>query len=51
MEEPESHLSFAGLSQLISGITDNNEEKQFIISTHSSFVANKLGLNSLFLLS
>lgn len=51
MEEPESHLSFASLSQLISGITDNNEGKQFIISTHSSFVANKLGLNSLFLIS
>ena len=51
LEEPENHLSHTKLSQLIKYIKDSNEEKQIIISTHSSFVANKLGLESLILLN
>jgi len=51
LEEPENHLSHTKLSQLIKYIKDSNEEKQVIISTHSSFVANKLGLESLILLN
>lgn len=51
LEEPESHLSYSKLSQLIHIIQKNCEHKQVIISTHSSFVANKLGLRKLLLLN
>ena len=51
IEEPENHLSHTKLNQLIKQIKENNEEKQMIISTHSSFVANKLGLNNLIFLN
>lgn len=51
LEEPESHLSFSKLNQLIQAIGQKYEEKQIIISTHSSFVANKLGLENLLLLN
>lgn len=51
LEEPENHLSHTKLSQLIKHIKDSNEEKQIVISTHNSFVANKLGLESLILLN
>lgn len=51
LEEPENHLSHTKLSQLIRHIQDSNEEKQIIISTHNSFVANKLGLVNLILLN
>ena len=50
LEEPESHLSFSRLNELISMIGKKYEEKQIVISTHSSFVANKLGLSNLILL-
>lgn len=50
LEEPESHLSFSKLNQLIKAIEEKYEDKQIIISTHSSFVANKLGLENLLLL-
>lgn len=50
IEEPESHLSFAKLNQLISSIERKYGDKQIIISTHNSFVANKLGLENLLLL-
>lgn len=50
LEEPENHLSHTKLNQLIHEIKLGSEEKQILISTHSSFVANKLGLENLFLL-
>lgn len=50
IEEPESHLSYSRLSELTSAISERFGEKQIIISTHSSFVANKLGLSKLILL-
>lgn len=50
MEEPENHLSYSKLNELIAAIKEHCKEKQIIISTHSSFVANKLGLKSLILL-
>ena len=50
LEEPESHLSFSKLNQLIKAIEEKYENKQILISTHSSFVANKLGLENLLLL-
>lgn len=51
LEEPENHLSFSRLNMLINRIKKENNERQMIISTHSSFVANKLGLEKLFLLN
>lgn len=51
LEEPESHLSFGKLNQLISAIEARYGKKQIVISTHSSFVANKLGLDHLLLLA
>lgn len=51
LEEPENHLSHSKLSQLIYSIKENYGEKQIIISTHNSFVANKLGLENLILLN
>ncbi|PTW61695.1 putative ATP-dependent endonuclease of OLD family [Breoghania corrubedonensis] len=50
IEEPENHLSHSKLNQLISDISTGNTGKQVIITTHSSFVANKLGLDHLILL-
>lgn len=50
LEEPESHLSFTKLNQLIRSIEERYGNKQIVISTHSSFVANKLGLQNLLLL-
>lgn len=51
LEEPENHLSHTKLNQLIHEIKEGDNDKQIIISTHSSFVANKLGLESLILLN
>ncbi|TDO28148.1 ATP-dependent nuclease [Sediminibacterium goheungense] len=51
LEEPENHLSYSKLNQLISDIKSDSGEKQILISTHSSFVANKLGLEHLVLLN
>jgi putative ATP-dependent endonuclease of OLD family len=51
LEEPENHLSHTKLNQLIKEIDLKCKEKQILISTHSSFVANKLGLENLILLN
>jgi putative ATP-dependent endonuclease of OLD family len=51
IEEPENHLSHSKLNHLLKSIVDNSADKQVIISTHSSFVANKLGLENLILLN
>lgn len=50
VEEPENHLSHTKMNEFIKSISENCENKQIIISTHSSFVANKLGLDHLILL-
>ena len=50
-EEPENHLSHSNLSKLINYISENYNDKQIIISTHSSFVANKLLLWNLIILN
>ncbi|WP_340619942.1 ATP-dependent nuclease [Xenorhabdus siamensis] len=47
---PENHLSHTNLSELIKFISDNNKNQVFI-TTHSSYVLNKLSLNNLCLLS
>lgn len=51
IEEPESHLSHHNLNNLITHIEETHGSKQIIISTHSSFVANKLGLEKLVFIS
>jgi putative ATP-dependent endonuclease of OLD family len=51
LEEPENHLSHTKLNALIQSVKENLGDKQILISTHSSFVANKLGLDSLILLN
>ncbi len=51
LEEPENHLSHAKLNQLVRTIQDKGKDKQILISTHSSFVANKLALKNLILLN
>ena len=44
-------MSYTKLNQLIGDIVDHKENKQVIVTTHSSFVANKLGLESLVILN
>lgn len=51
IEEPENHLSHTKLNQFIKSIQDKCEGKQIVITTHSSFVANKLNLKNLILLN
>jgi putative ATP-dependent endonuclease of OLD family len=51
LEEPENHLSHSNLNRLIAGIKQRFVDRQIIITTHSSFVANKLGLDKLILLN
>jgi putative ATP-dependent endonuclease of the OLD family len=51
VEEPENHLSFPNLGKLIRKISTKCEDKQVFITTHSSYVLNKLGLENLVLLS
>jgi len=50
IEEPETNLSYANMSILISKLA-NSTGKQLFISTHSSYVANKLGLKWLHLVA
>lgn len=49
IEEPENHLSFTNMSKLINSISSKCQGKQLIITTHSPYVANKLGLENLIL--
>jgi len=51
LEEPENHLAHTRLNQLIVFLKSKYSGKQVIISTHSSFVANKLGLQNLIFLN
>ena len=49
IEEPENHLSHSNLNTLIEQISARRGERQLIITTHSSFVLNKLGVESVLL--
>lgn len=51
LEEPESHLSPSRLNRFMTHLDDIRGNSQIVISTHNSFVANKLGLNNLLLMS
>ena len=52
LEEPENHLSHSKLNSLLKNIKDNiSNNKQIIITTHSSFVANKMLLNNIIMIN
>ncbi len=51
IEEPENHLSHINLVQLISYIENKNQGKQIFLTTHSSYVLNKLSIDKLCLLA
>jgi len=48
LEEPENNLSFSNMAKMIHRIVESRE-KQIFITTHSSYVANKLDLSKLLL--
>ena len=50
IEEPENHLSYSNMSKLIDDIVDLSTDTQVIISTHSTYVLNKLSLKRVVLL-
>lgn len=50
IEEPENHLSFPRLNHLVDKIAQLCTGRQLLITTHSSYVLNKLGLKNLLLL-
>lgn len=50
IEEPENHLSHTNLTRLIARIEALAGERQVFITTHSSYVLNRLGLDKLRLL-
>lgn len=49
IEEPENHLSFTNLNQLIKSINEKSVGKQLFITTHSNFVLNKLDIGNVLL--
>ena len=51
VEEPENHQSPASLSALVRRIEERCLGKQVVMTTHSSFVLNKLGLDKLVLVA
>lgn len=50
IEEPETHLSYSSLQRLVGRIKKLAGAQQLFITTHSSFVLNRLGLDKLLLL-
>ena len=46
IEEPETHLSPGNLNRLLAHISERVGDKQLILTTHSSFVLNKLGVDA-----
>lgn len=52
LEEPECHLSYSRLHDLVSVIAGAaSEDRQIFVTTHSPFVLNRLGLDSLSLMA
>jgi putative ATP-dependent endonuclease of the OLD family len=51
VEEPENHMSFSSLNMLMGKIAKRCVGKQVLVTTHSSYVLNKLGLGNLILLT
>ena len=51
IEEPENHLSHSNLNMFMDDIRNDCADRQVIITTHSAFVLNKLGIDNLRLVS
>lgn len=51
IEELENHLSFSNLNFLLDLVLNQSSAKQKMITTHDSYVANKLGLDSIQMLN
>jgi len=51
VDEPENHLTYGNMAALIESIIQLCESRQTVLVTHSSFVLNKVGLDSLVLLN
>lgn len=51
LEEPENHLSHGNLGKLIEAIKATANGRQVIVTSHSSYVVNKLGIDSTLLFS
>nr|WP_315228010.1 AAA family ATPase [uncultured Albidiferax sp.] len=50
MEEPENHLSHTNLNKLVHYIESRRGDKQLFLTTHSSYVLNKLSIDKICLL-
>lgn len=50
IEEPESHLSFSNMRILLDKIISECSDQQLIITTHSSYVLNKMAMENVILL-
>lgn len=50
LEEPENHLTYSKLNRLLNDVEKESGSKQIFVTTHSSLVANKLGLKKIILL-
>jgi hypothetical protein len=51
VEEPENHLAFCRMDILITKILEKCPDRQGLVTTHSSYVRNKFGLEQLVLLT
>ncbi|PIC83609.1 ATP-dependent endonuclease [Sporosarcina sp. P1] len=51
IEEPETHLSYTNMSKLVKQISEKCVGKQLLITTHSTYVLNKLGLDHVIFLN
>ncbi len=51
LEEPENHLSYSTMSKLIKRIQEKCEGKQLILTSHNTFILNKLGLEKVILIT
>lgn len=51
IEEPENHLSHSNMYRLIEEIRERCADRQIVLTTHSNFVLNKLGIHNVKLLS
>ena len=51
IEEPENHASFSTMNILVEKIAKKCQGRQVLLTTHSSYVLNRLGLNNLVLVT
>ncbi|SKA65418.1 Predicted ATP-dependent endonuclease of the OLD family, contains P-loop ATPase and TOPRIM domains [Eubacterium uniforme] len=51
IEEPENHLCFTNLKQMLQQIMDHEEDSQIILTTHSNMIASRLNLGNVIWIS